>query len=332
MRKFKKSTALILAAVICILTVFAVHVFAAMILDGYTYELDDYGRAIFVGWDNSSDTLYVPARIGNTRVIGIGNSAFRNDDFIHYLELSDATYMDSIGMYAFAGSALEGELVIPTRITSIGTSAFESCNSLTYVSFSSFGETVPAQCFQYCENLQTVVLTDYIATIERYAFYNCPNLTSVTVPRSVTNINSTAFLNDDSLTFYCYYDSYAHHFAEDNGIDYVILDPENIPTEPPTEPETEVPTNEPTQAPTEVPTESVSFILGDADGDGVIEVDDATYIQRVIAELPVPYPMETLMQGDVDGDGELTITDATLIQRYVAEMPVNYPIGEPIAK
>ena len=141
------------------------------------------------------------------------------------------------------------------------------------------------------------------------------------------------------MKIFCYTDSYAHQYAEEKGIDYVLIDAP-APTEPPTEEPTIAPTEEPTTAPTEAPTlepteaptEAVVPILGDADGNGVIEVDDATYIQRVIAELPVPYPMETLMQGDVDGDGELTITDATLIQRYVAEMPVNYPIGAPITE
>jgi len=34
---------------------------------------------------------------------------------------------------------------------------------------------------------------------------------------------------------------------------------------------------------------------------------------------------------DVDGNGKIEIIDATLIQRYIAEFYVLYPIGEPIA-
>ena len=331
MKKFNKVLAVTLAIVVCLLSIFAIHIFAAGILDGYTYDLDDHGRAIIEGWDNSSDTLYVPAYIGNFRVIEIGNSAFKDDDYIHTLDLSGATYCDAIGMYAFAGSSLQGSLVIPTSVTYIGTSAFEKCNGLTNLSFSSFGETVPAQCFQYCENLQNVVLTDYITSIERYAFYNCSNLSSVTIPRSVSSIDSSAFANDDNLVIYCYNESYAHQFAEEYGISYVILDPP-APTEPETEFPTEAPTEEttesPTEAPTETPTELSGYYLGDADGNGYVESIDATLLQRRLANVPVYVSDDVLIHGDVDGSGIIEIVDATFVMRYLATLPTPYPIGE----
>ena len=72
-------------------------------------------------------------------------------------------------------------------------------------------------------------------------------------------------------------------------------------------------------------------LLGDADGSGEVDVADATWIQRRLSNLKVPYPEETLMNGDVDGDGELTVIDATYIQRYCAHMKTPYPIGEIIS-
>lgn len=336
MIKFNKLLAITLAIVICLLSVFAIHFFAAGVLDGYVYDLDDHGRAILVGWDNSSDILYVPAYIGNFRVIEIGNSAFKNDDYIHTLDLSGATYCDAIGMYAFADSVLEGTLIIPTGVTYIGTSAFENCDSLTDLSFSSFGEKVPAQCFQYCDNLQTVVLTDYITTIERYAFYNCTSLVKVTIPRSVTSINSTAFSGCPNLVIYCYSGSYAQQFAEDKGFDYVLLDPP-APTEPPTEAPTEAPTVAPTdvptepvaptEAPTEQPTGISGYYLGDVNGDNSVTIEDATFISRYLAFISYPEQCD-FSHGDVDGDGSITILDVTFIMRYLAEMNVPYPINE----
>ena len=71
-------------------------------------------------------------------------------------------------------------------------------------------------------------------------------------------------------------------------------------------------------------------ILGDADGNGIVEIVDATIIQRHLSNLTVPYSEETLMNADVDGDGSLTILDATFIQRYIAKIETHYPIGEPI--
>lgn len=68
-----------------------------------------------------------------------------------------------------------------------------------------------------------------------------------------------------------------------------------------------------------------SYIRGDSDGDGIITVMDATAIQRVIVNLPVPFFDEKA--ADVDGDG-LNISDATWIQRYLAKFENIYHIDE----
>ena len=74
--------------------------------------------------------------------------------------------------------------------------------------------------------------------------------------------------------------------------------------------------------------EPKKILLGDADGNGVAEITDATIIQRCLSNMTVPYPKETLMNGDVDGDGILSVIDATFIQRYFAAFTVPYPINE----
>lgn len=71
------------------------------------------------------------------------------------------------------------------------------------------------------------------------------------------------------------------------------------------------------------------FILGDADGDGVITVLDATTIQRYLADFTVLNPEIVKACGDIAGDG-IDIIDATLIQRFLAVFSVPYEIGKPI--
>ena len=73
----------------------------------------------------------------------------------------------------------------------------------------------------------------------------------------------------------------------------------------------------------------INTILGDANGNGKVDITDATVIQRYLTGLSVFYPDETLMNADVDGDGVLTILDATFIQRHVTKINTPYPIGEP---
>ena len=71
------------------------------------------------------------------------------------------------------------------------------------------------------------------------------------------------------------------------------------------------------------------IILGDVDGDGVVDVTDATLIQRYDVKMAKLDDWQ-LKAADVDGDGEVTILDVTWIQRYIAEMKAPEGIGKPI--
>lgn len=70
-----------------------------------------------------------------------------------------------------------GELTIPKGVTSIGSSVFYGCNSLT-----------------------SVKMDNGVTSIGDWAFFNCSSLTSVVIPDSVTSIGSYAFFNCKSLT------------------------------------------------------------------------------------------------------------------------------------
>ena len=59
--------------------------------------------------------------------------------------------------------------------------------------------------------------------------------------------------------------------------------------------------------------------LGDANGDGSMDIIDATCIQRLLATLMSKYDIAH-NNADVDGDGDVTILDATRIQRALASL------------
>lgn len=90
-------------------------------------------------------------------------------------------------------------------------------------------------------------------------------------------------------------------------------------TEPTTAP---VPTTEPTSAPATV-------ILGDANGDNLITIADATLIQKFAAGLDTVAD-KYIRAADVDGNGEINIKDATLIQKYIAGIQIEYNVGSAI--
>ena len=71
------------------------------------------------------------------------------------------------------------------------------------------------------------------------------------------------------------------------------------------------------------------LILGDADGNGVVESIDTAVLLRRFAYIDVPYGDVTLSHGDVNGDDSVDVLDVSLIQRYLANINTPYPIGEP---
>ena len=71
-----------------------------------------------------------------------------------------------------------------------------------------------------------------------------------------------------------------------------------------------------------------AVILGDADGDGVVTIVDATAIQRHLADIEVASYFEAA--ADVDGDGIVTIIDATGIQRWLAGFSGPEDIGKTV--
>ena len=296
MKKSVKRVSILLTAVALVaLTVtnaFAVTVYYYF---GYLYTYIDNERVSLYGIDDPEmDGLFVPATLNSKSLVDIRNSAFKNNTDFRYLDFAGAVNLERIGSFAFSGcTTVAGEVKIPSNVTVIETAAFENCTSIETVVYDASCENVPNQCFNGCTALSSVSLSDSVNTIEDYAFANCPNLTYMVVPEYVTSIAATAFQNDSDLTLGVWYDSYAYTFAKNNSIPFVLLD---------------------------------EVMLGDADGDGVVNINDVTAIQRHVAEFEVLEDLQA-KAADVNGDNSVSIEDATFVQQYLAEYEIDVPIG-----
>lgn len=69
------------------------------------------------------------------------------------------------------------------------------------------------------------------------------------------------------------------------------------------------------------------YVFGDVDGNGDVEVIDATWIQRHLVSIDIPFTID-LKTADIDGDGQIALIDATLIQRWLAHLKSNDKIGK----
>ena len=76
---------------------------------------------------------------------------------------------------------------------------------------------------------------------------------------------------------------------------------------------------------------ATGYIRGDANGDGKVDIADATMIQMVIAQMTLDTDGAIAKRGDVDGNG-LDVADVTKIQRYLVEAENVNHIGERVTE
>ena len=105
----------------------------------------------------------------------------------------------SIDHDAFAASGLTAvTFATPSQLTTIGNSAFNSCENLTTITLPASVTSIDEMAFTYT-GLTSITLSESLTTIGQRAFWDCSSLESITIPASVTDIEAGAF-KDAGLT------------------------------------------------------------------------------------------------------------------------------------
>ena len=337
MKLLKKLT--VITLIISALTAgFCINASALVINDGdFGFELNIADHtATLVRYNGDSETVQLPAYFRGYPVTVIDRNAFNGNSDIKELVFSDTN--TTVEEYAFMNCASLETVYIPENVVSFGDRVFANCISLKNVTMLSDIVSMPSNmfsgctslsnltindniaefgygCFNGCSSLrntdfvsngaliqsyafnatgaESVVLSDSLLAIPDNAFTNCPDLKYATIPQSVIFIQPNAF-DFENLTIRCYYDSRAYEFAKENNYQYELLD---------------------------------GVMLGDTNGDGLVNISDVTYIQRYLAELENVDGIH-LYASDINHDGVIDISDATTLQLYLADTKVPYPIGE----
>ena len=199
----------------------------------------------------------------------IGLSAFEKCIQLESVTLSDQ--LESIGDEAFYDCRRLKNLEIPATVTSIGEECFTNCRSLTSLS-------IPRGVQKLGDS----------ESVGYGMFENCVNLTEVSVPLTVKSIQGNAFAGCRNVTVAGGLNTYAERFAADNDMDFKVVYSESV---------------------------------GNPNLDLKISISDVTAIQRHLAEVE-EFSAEQYPLADVDGNGVVNIDDATLIQMYLAEYDV----------
>ncbi len=263
-------------------------------------------------YTGSTSTVFIPYSHNNLPITTVGSNAFTDNLALQKITISKNVH--TVSHHAFLNCTNLATVEFQTNsVTEIQRGAFSGCKSLTDINLeNTMVDTIYEETFMNCDSLVEITLPDTVTTIKDNAFAYNDNLSKIVIPKSVTTISSKAFDGSDKTVIYCYENSFAHRFAVNNEIEFVLIDETEIPTEP-----------------TTVPTEPVrTYILGNIDGDTKVSIMDATHIQLILVERITDYTEYDVVCGDIERDGVLSIMDVTSIQRYIAGYDEGLGIGE----
>ena len=123
--------------------------------------------------------------------------SFRNQNIKSYVIPSSVT---SIGDSAFDTCHSLSEIVIPSSVTSIGDSAFAGCRYLSEIVIPSSVTCIGDHAFWFCDSLSEIVIPPSVTCIGKGAFSSCDSLSEIVIPSSVTSIGDSAFAGCRSLS------------------------------------------------------------------------------------------------------------------------------------
>ena len=158
---------------------------------------DENVKAICIAkWDTDRDGYLSVKEAAAVTTI---ETVFKGRKIVSFNELSYFKNLTTIGSSAFAGCTSLTEIQLPKGVTSIGYSAFKGCTSLTEIQLPEGVTAIGSSAFSNCTSLTEIHLPEGVTTIEDYAFYYCTSLTEIQFPKEVTSIGGSAFSNCTSL-------------------------------------------------------------------------------------------------------------------------------------
>ena len=149
------------------------------------------GKTSFTGTNITS--VNIPASV--TEIL---EKAFQNISSLKTITFAENSQLKTIVQYAFQGTSIGGEFVLPNGVTTIGNGILSG----TLITSAIIPDTVTSAgegLFQNCSNLTTVRYSKNVTSIAQNAFRKCPKLTTVTNATGVTTIGNYAFESSNAI-------------------------------------------------------------------------------------------------------------------------------------
>lgn len=136
-----------------------------------------------------------------------------------YCSVDNIIYKKNKKEIIFVPKGLAGAITLPTELTEIPSSAFDSCTGLTEVTIGTAVTKIGFNAFQSCTGLTTVVIGASVTEIAGQAFWGCTNLATVTIKSSsLTTIGWSTFYNIKSDAQFTVKNQTVKDKLKDNGI------------------------------------------------------------------------------------------------------------------
>ena len=223
----------------------------------------------------------IKSLIMNDRMTNVRQRAFYNCENLSYVYYSQG--LQVIGKYAFAyDKQLQSAFLRNTVIRQLADDVYLNCENLEYVSLPDTIENIDGSVLDNT-SIRKIVIPGKTASIGARSFANNSKLEKIYVPASVGTIGSSVLYNSPDVTVYTPEGSAMQAYCEENGIKYENLSEDKFP----------------------------SRLLGDANGDGVVNINDVTFMQREIAGYKTDFYPDNC---DFNGDCRFNINDATDVQ------------------
>ena len=243
--------------------------------------------------------------------------------------------LQTIGDKVFSGCAALTQIVLPDGVTALGTRVFNNCQALAKVLVPASVESIAEDAFNLCES---VTLYGYADTAAE-TFAQANEIAFVVVAESkealAGKIDEAAAIGPDGITE----DSYAALQQAIADAQAVLADPfadqaavdEQVGLLKGAIGSLEDDITDPTQptgptSPTEPPV-AITYILGDTNEDGAVDLKDVLMIQNYQARV-LTLTGSQFLAADVNADGLVNVDDALNIQKYLSKMETEYAIGQ----
>lgn len=222
-------------------------------------------------------------------VLYISEGAFMDCDALANISIPSSVKKMGDGVFSDCDGLVE--LSVPNNVKEYGIGIFANCSKLAKINIPTGLSVIPESAFEGCGALVSIDIPANISKIEKLAFYNCGKLSTVTIRNKnceITNAPQTFSNNDKSYdgTICGHEGSKANEYAIRYNRIFEALNG------------------------------TAAGMLGDANGDGIVNVRDAAYIATMLAKGKEDSLPE---EADYNGDGQKNVRDAAAIATALAK-------------